>query len=43
VIPTLNEIDLAVKRLPEWMKDDKRTRDSTYAFKLARELLLVAN
>jgi hypothetical protein len=32
----MGEIDLALKRLPEWMKDDKATRDATPMFKLSR-------
>jgi len=34
----MGEIDHAVKRLPEWMQDDKATRDATAMFKLSRML-----
>ncbi|CAD6588011.1 MAG: hypothetical protein TREMPRED_004909, partial [Tremellales sp. Tagirdzhanova-0007] len=30
---TICEIDLAVKRLPEWMADERRLRDARFAFK----------
>lgn len=31
--PALNEIDLALKRLPEWMKDEDRSGDAVWSFK----------
>lgn len=34
----MGDIELAVKRLPEWMADESKTKDATGGFKLAREL-----
>jgi aldehyde dehydrogenase (NAD+) len=31
--PVYNEIDLAVKRLPKWMKDEDRSGDAIWSFK----------
>lgn len=38
VWPALGDIDLAIKRLPEWMADESKSKDATGSFKLAREL-----
>lgn len=31
------DIELAIKRLPEWMADEGKTKDASGGFKLARE------
>ncbi|CAK9783311.1 unnamed protein product [Cutaneotrichosporon oleaginosum] len=36
VWPALGDIDLAIKRLPEWMADESKSKDATGSFKLAR-------
>lgn len=35
MFPIYNEIDLAVKKLPEWMKDETRGSDAILAFRTA--------
>lgn len=35
----LNEIDLAIKRLPQWMKDEDRSEDAVWSFKTVCMLL----
>ena len=34
--PILNEIDLAIQRLPEWIKDEWKLADATLTFQLMR-------
>lgn len=36
--PALNEIDLAVKNVENWMKDETRTADAILSMKTMREL-----
>ncbi|BEI82732.1 hypothetical protein CcaverHIS002_0306000 [Cutaneotrichosporon cavernicola] len=36
VWPAIGDIDLAIKRLPEWMADESKSKDATGSFKLAR-------
>lgn len=36
--PALNEIDLAVKNVENWMKDESRTADAILSMKAMREL-----
>jgi hypothetical protein len=33
----LNEIDLAVKRLPQWMQDEDRSGDAVWSFRTVSE------
>ena len=33
----LNEIDLAIKRLPEWMQDEDRSADAVWSFRTVCE------
>lgn len=35
--PVMNEIDIAVRRLPGWMKDESRIWDAILSFKAMRE------
>ncbi|GMK56329.1 hypothetical protein CspeluHIS016_0301690 [Cutaneotrichosporon spelunceum] len=36
VWPAIGDIELAIKRLPEWMADESKTKDANGSFKLAR-------